>query len=265
MQNQVNFNIQTQRNTHAYRSIQTNQSNSVTPDFRDFYKSYKKEKTGGIDDIRKVSELPPEVWKSDIICLFSYYNARLGEQERLMKERLAELGITDINEVPVADFKTYFMKEENEADAIAMLNDLREKFNIQINTMGTLGLPALDEANNYDSGDLRMLNISAGMLYKMANDPEVYQNISDKIQRWLDGSSEFLDKAGKAATNMTMSITEYSELYGYGENFNASDNEKAIAKDAWEELIDYLLKWLDERNDEYSKKEISECLFEILL
>jgi len=264
MQNQVNFNIQTQHNTHAYRSIQTNQINSVNPDFRDFYKSYKKEKTGGIDDISKVSELPPEVRRSDIICLLSYYNARLGEQERLMEERLAELGITDINDVPVANFNTYSISDANEADVIALLNNLREKFGIQINTMGTLGLPALDEANNYDGGDMRMLSISVGMLYKMANDPDIHKTISEKIQRWLDGSSEFLDKAGNAATNMTMSITEYSELYGYGENFNASDNERAIAKEAWEELIDYLLKWLDERNDEYSKKEINECLFEIL-
>jgi len=64
---------------------------------------------------------------------------------------------------------------------------------------------------------------------------------------------------------MSMSITEYSELYGYSENFNAPENERAIAKEAWDELIDYLLKWLDERDEEYSSNKISECLFEILL
>ena len=211
------------------------------------------------------SRLPDNGKKEDIICLSEFRKSFLVAQEQLSNEKKegCEADLPCVSNIPFAVFN--IIAEPTENDARAVLNGLREKFGIPINVMGTPGLPALDELNNYNGGDTRMLNISVGLLYKMAGDPEEHRKISEKIQRWLDGSSEFLDKVGGEATNMTMSITEYSELYGYGMSQNATDSDYAKAKEAWEELIDYLLKWLDERNDDYSKKEISECLFEILL
>jgi len=209
--------------------------------------------------------MPDSGKKEDIINLSEFRKAFLVAQEQISNGSKAECGTNQpcVYNIPFTVFN--INAEPTEADARTVLNGLREKFGIQINAMGTLGLPALDELNNYNGGDSRILNISVGMLYKMAGDPEEHRKISEKIQRWLDGSSEFLDKVGGAATNMTMSITEFSELYGYGMSQNATDSDYAKAKEAWEELIDYLLKWLDERNEEYNNNEISDCLFEILM
>ena len=185
-------------------------------------------------------------------------------EKQLCEEKKVENGTKAPYECNIPYAVLNIFSEPSETDAMAVLDGLRERFGIQINTMGTYGLPALDEGNRYDGSDSRTLSISVGLLYKMASDPETHRNITDKIQRWMDGSSEFLGKHGGAATNMTMSITEYSEIYSYGENFNVSDEERTMAKKAWEELIDYLLKWLDERNEGYDVEKLSEYMFEII-
>jgi len=196
---------------------------------------------------------------------FQHYVEKHNSEQDRINEKTAAQGITGNNEVQFVDFRTYTLSEPSESDVIALLNNLREKFNIHINTMGSNGLPALDDDYSYDGSDSRILNISVGMLYKMASDSEFHNDISEKIQRWLDGSSEFLEKTGNAVAGMTMSLTEFSELYGYSENPNATTFDRANAKEAWEELVDYLLKWLDERNEHYSERDLSENLFEILL
>jgi len=193
MQNQVNINVQTQHNTHNYRNTKANRNTNSHQSYREIHNSYKKYEVGGVKDLRMVSMIPQG---ADITCLVCYLNAQLGDQEKLTAARLVELGITDINDVPVADFGKLATPQE-------MLDDLisrNVRFARNPSTIST---------------EVMRITMSAFLGQKHIRNyiPDIW-SANSKLEE-LKSTAAAIDYSGMSDTEKVMSIyNRYEEAFG---------------------------------------------------
>jgi len=108
------------------------------------------------------------------------------------------------------------------------------------------------------TGTYRKFRISEEMLKQMSEDPGVFQDITEKMKRWLEGTFEFLANHKGAIDRMEMYISEYGVVYAYNENYDAPEDVVKKAKAELNDLLDFLLKWIDDRNRGSTEKVDSE-------
>ena len=205
MQNQVDFSTpanrsaHANRNTHAHRNTDANhntqskRSSNAHPSYREVHNSYKKQEIGGIEDLREVSMIRQGV---NITCLVCYLNSQLGEDEKLTAARLVELGLSDINDVPMADFGTLATPRE-------MLDDLISS-NVRF---------ARDPSTT--STEVLRITMSAflGQQYVRQVIPEIWSAHS-KLED-LRNEAATIDYSGMSDSEKVMSIyNRYDEAFG---------------------------------------------------
>jgi len=148
----------------------------------------------------------------------------------------------------VRGIMTQRISEEAKIDAGAeeMLAKLRCMFDIPVIIIGSEDDDIPDSIMRGNTiGTYRKFRISEEMLKRMSDDPELFCDITEKMKRWFDGTSEFLENHKGAIDRMEMYISEYSIMYAYNENFDAPDSEVKNAKLVLNELHDVLLKWMN--------------------
>jgi len=104
MQAQVNNSTQMHLTTNTHRNKQAHRNTNEHQSYREIHNSHKKQEIGGIEDIRKVSDLREGVVISDVICIVNYLKVQNADRIDFCMERLSELGITDIDDVKLAMF-----------------------------------------------------------------------------------------------------------------------------------------------------------------
>jgi len=147
--------------------------------------------------------------------------------------------------------------EENKVDASIneMLTNLRGMFNIPVIIIGSKEDDIPDSVMRANTpGTYRKFRISEEMLKRMSEDPGTFQDITEKMNRWLDGTCEFLAKHEGAIDRMEMYISEYGIMYAYTENYDAPASAVKEAKVELNDLLDFFLKWIDERNRNSTEK-----------
>ena len=153
------------------------------------------------------------------------------------------------------------MPEENKIDASAkeMLSTLRGMFNIPVIIIGSEDDDIPDSVMRANtSGTYRKFRISEEMLKRMSEDPGTFQDITEKMKRWHDGTCEFLAKHEGTIDIMEMYISEHGVVYAYTENYDAPEEAVKKAKTELNDLLDFFLKWIDARNRDSTEKVDSE-------
>lgn len=113
-----------------------------------------------------------------------------------------------------------------------------------------------DAISNSDRNAIHSVQITDGMLKKMANDPNEYKRVTEKIERWLSGATELSETTG-GKQQVGMSISEHGTMiWALGVGGDFPDTESEVFTQAWEKFVDALLEWL--RNQGES------CTFELL-
>ena len=161
--------------------------------------------------------------------------------------------------MPVALFERI---QKSACDTDEMLKKLRAMFDAPVIVIGSEEDDIPHWATNPTGGTLRLFRISKEMLRKMEEDPEVFHDITEKMQRFLDGLCEFLKNHDGIISNIQMYIDVNGIAYGYTENFDAPSSKVVKAKRELDDLIDFLIKWLDERNKSSDERETVEDINE---
>ena len=162
--------------------------------------------------------------------------------------------------MPAALFER--IQQESKCDTDKMLKKLRAMFDAPVIVIGSEEDNIPHWAKSPTGGTLRLFRISKEMLRKMDDDPEVFRDITEKMQRFLDGLCEFLKNHDGAISNIQMYIDVNGIAYGYSENFDAPSSKLVKAKRELDDLIDFLIKWLDERNKSSNERETIEDINE---
>jgi len=187
--------------------------------------------------------------KEEILNIQKFRNSFFNAQGMFQSEKKINHGIKTHFECSVREVMMKNKPEETENPGNEMLKKLRDMFDIPVLVIGSeeddiphrlkLGLGA---------GNFRMFRISEEMLKRMAEDPELFQDVTERMKQWRDGTCEFLRKHEGTISSMEMYICETGFAYAYTENFDAPDFFVKNAKVALNDLHDFLLKWLGERN-----------------
>jgi len=170
-------------------------------------------------------------------------------------------GINTPFECSVREAMIKRMPEESKVDASAseMLSKLQGMFSIPVIIIGSKEDDIPDSVMRANTaGTYRKFRICEEMLKRMSEDPGIFQDITDKMKRWLDGTCEFLAKHEGTIDIMEMYISEYGVIYAYTENFDAPEATVKKAKTELNDLLDFLLKWIDQRNRDSTESVDSE-------
>lgn len=196
-------------------------------------------KLPGAEALTVASELPCYV-RNNAIDILKISSSLIEEQEQYYRDRQAELGIT--GEIPVAVFNPV-----TEADMIAVLNSLKERFGISIDVRPSNGERLNGVEGNSNTGaSPYFVTITVDTLRQMAGDPETNLRISENIQKWLDESSTLLRKTGDTVVHMIMQINDSSIFFGSATRLN-TDREKSIWENAWSGLMKAFEEWTEDR------------------
>ena len=232
---------------------------------------YARCKIPGYEALTRVSELSEEDRKS-AVCIVKYLDAARKAQEELQNKKQAEIGVQEMP--PFAVFLP--IMKVSDGCANETLSKLRDMFSIPVIVIDS------DEDDIPDSfmrgntiGTYRKFRISEEMLKRMSGDLCLFQDITDKMKRWLDGTCEFLGNHGGTIDRMEMYISETGIVYAYTENYDAPESAVKKAKAELNDLIDFLIKWLSDRDNittrqtdsekETSAEDTSEYLVETVL
>ena len=168
--------------------------------------------------------------------------------------------------------------EEAKIDPSAeeMLSKLRSMFKIPVIIIGSQEDDIPDSVMRANTaGTYRKFRISEEMLKRMSEDPGIFQDITEKMNRWLDSTHEFLANHEGTIDRMEMYICVHGVAYAYNEIYDAPEEALKKAKTELNDLLDFLLKWIDARNrdsiekvdseEETSAEDTSEYLIETML
>ena len=110
--------------THVERSNHENRTSHENKSYKEIHDSYKNQEIPGVEALQLVSMLPATIVMNELTCVMSYYNAQQGVQEKLIMERLAELGLSEMPEAKSFEetFGKLFVLTPNQ-----MLNELMEQ------------------------------------------------------------------------------------------------------------------------------------------
>jgi len=215
---------------------------------------YARCKIPGYEALTRVSELSEEDKKS-AVCIVKYLDAAKKAQEELQNKKQAEIGVQEMP--PFAVFLPIMKVSDGCANEV--LSKLRDMFNIPVIIIGSKDDDIPDSVMRGNTiGTYRKFRISDEMLKRMSGDPDLFQDIADKMKRWLDGTCEFLAKHGGTIDRMEMYISETGIMYAYTENFDAPDTAVKKAKTELNDLIDLLIQWLNDRDNITTKQNDSE-------
>ena len=164
--------------------------------------------------------------------------------------------------MPVALLERIQQQQESKCDTDEMLEKLRAMFDAPVIVIGSEEDNIPLRAKSPTGGTLRLFRISREMLRKMDDDPEVFRDITEKMQRFLDGLCEFLKNHDGIISNIQMYIDVNGIGYGYSEDFDAPSSKVVKAKRELDDLLDFLIKWLDKRNKSNDERETVEDLNE---
>ncbi|MCL2249417.1 MAG: DUF6033 family protein [Oscillospiraceae bacterium] len=133
-----------------------------------------------------------------------------------------------------------------------MLSKLRERFsNVSFHT--ELTRDGIARLNRSESNTIQ---ITDGMLKRMANDPNEYKWVTEKIERFLSGASEFSGMTD-GTHQIGMSISEVGTLFwSFAGVSDLSETEAEALNQAWNYFMDSFLEWFRNRGEN--------CTFEML-
>ncbi|MCL2222709.1 MAG: DUF6033 family protein [Oscillospiraceae bacterium] len=142
------------------------------------------------------------------------------------------------------------------SDIEAALDKLRERFsNVSFSAVNTRKATM----ENVNRRDTISVQITENLLARMANDPDEFKRVAEKIEFWLSAAAEFAEKIGGMPHRMGMSISEYGTLiWTSSKNLSGekSDEDLDLWKRAWDRFIETLLEWFRNREEK--------CVFEEL-
>jgi hypothetical protein len=149
-------------------------------------------------------------------------------------------------------------QQASKCDTDEMRDKLRAKFDIPVIVTGSEEDDIPHWAKSPTGGTLRIFRISKEMLRKMEDDPEVFHDITERMQRFQDGLCEFIKNHDGIISNIEMYIDVNGIGYGYTEDFDAPSEKVAKAKSELNALIDFFIRWLGERNKNNVTEETEE-------
>jgi len=208
-----------------------------------------------------------------------YVEKHCPEKDRLFKEEMAAQGIEVMARgnvitqgtnaafncsLPAALLERIQQQQESKCDTDGMLEKLRAMFDIPIIIIGSEEDNIPHWTKSPTGGTLRFFRISEEMLRKMDDDPEVFRDITEKMQRFNNGLCEFIKNHDGAISNIQMYIDVHGIVYAYSENFDAPSSKVVTAKKELDDLIDFFIKWLDKRNKSTDGEETVEDINESL-
>jgi len=135
------------------------------------------------------------------------------------------------------------------SDIEATLDKLRERFsNVSFSAINTRKATM----ENVNRSDTVSVQITENLLTKMANDPDEFKRVAEKIEFWLSATAEFSEMIGGTPHRMGMSISEVGTIiWASSKNLvgEKSDEELDLWKQAWDRFIEKLLEWFRSRDE----------------
>ena len=135
------------------------------------------------------------------------------------------------------------------SDIEATLDKLRERFsNVSFSAMNTRKA-TMENVNRRETVSVQ---ITENLLTKMANDPDEFKRVAEKIEFWLSATAEFSEMIGGAPHQIGMSISEVGTvIWASSKNLigEKSDEEIDLWKQAWDRFVEKLLEWFRARDE----------------
>jgi len=189
MQNQVNPNAQTQHTYNTQRSKQANRNNQSGRSYQEIHDSHQSQRLPGAKALQRVSELPPDFDRSNLICLLSVLENHNFTYESDAEQLVKPQSFEDILTLVIHNPNDPMSKYQN-AMKIYLGQKNVEKY--------------IDTENI--NGKLASLRYAADPAYYVGmSDPEIAKAIVDKYEKCF---GDFL----KA---MAISYPSYPESAGY--------------------------------------------------
>jgi len=184
--------------------------------------------------------------------------------EKHSSEQNGERAIIQGINVPFSCSLTEIMMKNKPEEIITpekeMLAKLRCMFDIPVIVVGSEedDMPHWIKLGLGNGDTFRKFRITEGMLRQMSEDPEVFKDITEKMQRYYDGTCEFIKNYNGVITSMEMYISETGIVYAATENYDAPEEVVKRAKAILNDLHDFFLKWLEKRDNPVKDEEIHE-------
>ncbi|MCL2627279.1 MAG: hypothetical protein FWD44_01090 [Oscillospiraceae bacterium] len=184
--------------------------------------------------------------------------------EKHSSEQNAEKATMQGINVPFSCSLTEIMMKNKPEEVITpekeMLSKLRSMFSIPVIVIGSEedDMPHRIKLGLGNGDTFRKFRITEEILRRMSEDPEIFQNITEKMQRYYNGTCEFIQNFNGVITSMEMYISENGIVYAATENYDAPEEMVKKAKATLNDLHDFFLKWLEKRDNPLKDEEIHE-------
>ena len=203
------------------------------------------------------SNMMSGVNREDMQSIQKFRNSFLDAREILSGEKMVSSGTKALLSCSIRELVIKHIPEEVETPESEMLKMLRCMFDIPVIIIGSDedDMPHWINLGLGKGGTFRKFRISEEMLKQMSEDPAVFKEITEKMQRWYDHTAEFLKNYDGVITSMEMYISETGIVYAYTENFDAPEDVVKKAKAELNDLHDFFLRWLERRDNDLKTTE----------